>query len=167
MPQSLGARLHSNTTFDNAKILREVDTPMSSSLSPQKKVRIPVRSSMTEYKNAQNRLCPSVSNSRGFCSEWCPLPKHGLYTRFGGKWSLKTNTECSERVCIYESLLFHPKIFSMSTCSKQGDMNRALEWVREGQKGSMSWCTFDELGNLYNWIVYCNPSVFGFYCLTF
>lgn len=37
-------------------------------------------------------------------------------------------------MCIYESLLFHPKIFSMSTCSKHGDMNRALQRGREKEE---------------------------------
>lgn len=36
-------------------------------------------------------------------------------------------------MCIYESLLFHPKIFSMSTHSKHGDMNTGFS--NEGGRG--------------------------------
>lgn len=44
-------------------------------------------------------------------------------------------------MCIYESLLFHPKIFSVSTYSKQGDINRALQHGREKREAGGNYLT--------------------------
>lgn len=84
-----------------------------------------------------------------------PLLNMAFIHDLGGKWSLKTNTECSETVCIYESLLFHPKIFSMSTYSKQCDMKRASQQGRVNYEGillTILWC---ENVETKTWVVMC------------